>query len=69
MIDDFEAIAFAGIEENNRHILWVRHRHTGNDRVELHFLAPHVEASTARAFNIAPLAGKDCFIPGKGSGI
>lgn len=33
-------------------ILWVMHRNEGN--IELHFLAPKMEATTGKAFNIAP---------------
>ena len=63
LIDDFEAIAFAGIEDNNRNILWVRHQHTGSNRIELHFLTPRVELSTGKSLNIAPPGWRSYFQP------
>ncbi|MEM6613188.1 MAG: toprim domain-containing protein [Cyanobacteria bacterium P01_C01_bin.72] len=63
LIEDFEAIAFPGIKEENRNILWVRHEHTGNNRVELHFLTPKVELSTAKSLNIAPPGWHGYFKP------
>lgn len=49
---DFEKAAFAGLENDQGNILWVRHRHMGN--VELHFLIPRVELYGNRSFNPAP---------------
>ena len=49
---DFEKATFAGLEEDQANILWVRHRHMGN--VELHFLIPRVELYDNRSFNPAP---------------
>lgn len=63
LMDDFEAIAFAGIEKHNRNILWVRHQHTANNRIELHFLTPRVELSTGKSLNIAPPGWKGYFYP------
>ena len=63
LIDDFEAIAFAGIAQQNRDILWVKHQHTGNNRVELHFVAPRVELSTGKSLNIAPPGWQNYFKP------
>ena len=63
LIDDFEAIAFAGIEDDNRNILWVRHQHTGSNRIELHFLTPRVELSTGKSLNIAPPGWRSYFQP------
>lgn len=63
LIDDFEAVAFAGIQEENRNILWVRHKHTGSNRVELHFLVPRVELSSQKSFNIAPPGWKSLYLP------
>lgn len=51
-MDAFEALAFAGLEPNQRDILWVRHTHEG--RVELHFTTPRMELTEGRSFNIAP---------------
>ena len=42
-MDDFEAVAFAGLEEDQRTNLWVRHSHAGHH--ELHFVIPRVELS------------------------
>lgn len=52
VMDRFEALAFAGIEDQNRDMLWVRHTHEG--RVELHFVSPRMELATGRSLNIAP---------------
>ncbi|MEJ6746406.1 MAG: relaxase/mobilization nuclease domain-containing protein [Yoonia sp.] len=51
-IEQFEALAFAGLERDQYDCLWVRHVHEGN--VELHFCAPRLELSTGKALNIAP---------------
>ncbi|MCI0999827.1 relaxase/mobilization nuclease domain-containing protein [Ochrobactrum sp. C6C9] len=50
--DRFENLAFAGMAEDQRNILWVRHSH--EDRVELHFLVPRMELQSGRSLNIAP---------------
>ena len=52
VMDDFEAVAFAGLEEDQRAILWVRHSHAGHH--ELHFVIPRMELSSGRAFNPCP---------------
>jgi 5S rRNA maturation endonuclease (ribonuclease M5) len=54
IIDSFEEYAFAGINKDAYNTLWVRHTHTGNDRVELHFVTPKVELDTGKSLNIAP---------------
>jgi len=51
-INAFEELAFAGLEANQREILWVRHTH--ERRVELHFLTPRMELESGRSLNIAP---------------
>tara|TARA_R110002110_G_scaffold415824_1_gene656987 strand:+ start:3902 stop:5488 length:1587 start_codon:yes stop_codon:yes gene_type:complete len=51
-IEQFEALAFAGLEADQYDCLWVRHVHEGN--VELHFCTPRVELATGKALNIAP---------------
>lgn len=51
-IEQFEALAFAGLEADQYDCLWVRHVHEGN--VELHFCTPRLELTTGRALNIAP---------------
>ena len=51
-MDAFEALAFAGLEPDQRDILWVRHTH--EDRVELHFVTPRMELASGRSLNIAP---------------
>ena len=63
LMADFEEIAFAGIAQQNRDILWVRHQHTGSSRVELHFIAPRVELSTGKSLNIAPPGWQGYFKP------
>ena len=52
VMDDFEAVAFAGLEEDQRAILWVRHSHAGHH--ELHFVIPRLELSSGWAFNPCP---------------
>ena len=52
VMDDFEEMAFAGLEPEQRNILWVRHSHAGHH--ELHFVIPRVELSGGKAFNPCP---------------
>ena len=52
LMDDFERVAFAGLEPDQRNILWVRHVHA--DHHELHFVIPRVELSGGKAFNPCP---------------
>ena len=52
VMDDFEAVAFAGLEPDQRNVLWVRHCHAGHH--ELHFVIPRVELSSGKAFNPCP---------------
>lgn len=48
----FESVAFAGLERDQYHCLWVRHEHCGN--VELHFLTPKTELRSGKQLNIKP---------------
>ena len=43
--------------------MWVRHTHTGSDRVELHFVTPKVELDTGKSLNIAPPGWHGYFKP------
>lgn len=52
VMDDFEEMAFAGLESDQRNILWVRHSHAGHH--ELHFVIPRMELSSGKAFNPCP---------------
>lgn len=52
VMEDFEALAFAGLEADQRNILWVRHVHAGHH--ELHFVVPRVELASGKAFNPCP---------------
>ena len=52
VMDDFEALAFAGLDGEQYECLWVRHSH--EDRVELHFCTPRMELTTGKSLNIAP---------------
>lgn len=52
LMDDFEQVAFAGLEPDQRNILWVRHSHAGHH--ELHFVIPRVELASGKAFNPCP---------------
>lgn len=53
-MDQFEAFAFAGLDPEQYDITWVRHQHTSEGRVELHFVTPRMELVSGRALNIAP---------------
>lgn len=53
-MDQFEAFAFAGLDAEQYDITWVRHQHTSDGRVELHFVTPRMELTSGRALNIAP---------------
>lgn len=52
VMNDFERLAFAGLESDQYNILWVRHTHEGN--VELHMVTPRLELDSGKSFNIAP---------------
>jgi uncharacterized membrane protein YgcG len=52
IIKDFRKTFLPGLDENSIPVLWVMHREKGN--TELHFLVPKMEATTGKAFNIAP---------------
>ena len=59
VIDQFEQIAFAGLDADRYACLWVRHTH--EDRVELHFCTPSVELQTGLSLNIAPPGHEHAF--------
>ena len=63
VIDSFERYAFAGLNKDAYNILWVKHTHTGNNRVELHFVTPRVELYTGKSLNIAPPGWHGYFKP------
>ena len=52
VMDAFERVAFAGLEADQRNILWVRHTHAGHH--ELHFVIPRLELSSGKDFNACP---------------
>lgn len=52
VMDAFERLAFAGMDDEQFDMLWVRHSH--EDRVELHFCTPRLELTTGKSLNIAP---------------
>ena len=52
IINRFESVAFAGLEQDQYNILWVRHSHAGHH--ELHFITPRVELETGKSLNIKP---------------
>jgi hypothetical protein len=54
IMDEFERVAFAGLDRDQYDVLWVRHTHTTSHRHEIHFLIPRVELSTGKSLNIAP---------------
>ncbi|MCL2122856.1 MAG: relaxase/mobilization nuclease domain-containing protein [Desulfovibrionaceae bacterium] len=59
VMDDFEAVAFAGLEPDQRNILWVRHSHAGHH--ELHFVIPRVELASGKSFNAFPPGWEKAF--------
>ncbi|MBR6674240.1 MAG: relaxase/mobilization nuclease domain-containing protein [Mailhella sp.] len=59
VMDSFEAVAFAGLAEDQRNILWVRHGHAGHP--ELHFVIPRVELGSGNAFNPCPPGWQKAF--------
>ena len=63
VIDSFEKYSFAGLDEDAYNTLWVKHTHTGNERVELHFVTPRVELYTGKSLNIAPPGWHGYFKP------
>ena len=52
VMDQFERLAFAGLDPTQYEMLWVRHTH--EHRVELHFCTPRLELTSGRSLNIAP---------------
>lgn len=52
VMDNFEQVAFAGLEPDQHNILWVKHSHASHH--ELHFVIPRVELSSGKAFNPCP---------------
>lgn len=63
VIDSFERYAFAGLDKDAYNTLWVKHTHTENNRVELHFVTPRVELYTGKSLNIAPPGWHGYFKP------
>ncbi len=63
LMDDFERLAFAGLEPDQYDITWVRHSHTEGGRVELHFLIPRMELASGKAFNVAPPGWENSYAP------
>ncbi|MDR1611598.1 MAG: relaxase/mobilization nuclease domain-containing protein [Planctomycetota bacterium] len=61
VMNDFEAVAFAGMKPDQYDILWVRHSHAGHH--ELHFVIPRMELSTGKAFNAFPPGWEKDFAP------
>ncbi len=59
LMDDFEKLAFAGLEKDQYHILWVRHAHAAHH--ELHFIIPRAELYHGKAFNAFPPGWKKDF--------
>ena len=61
VMDDFEKVAFAGLDPDQYNILWVRHAHAGHH--ELHFVIPRVELTTGKSFNPTPPGWHKAFDP------
>lgn len=67
IMNSFEKTAFAGLDRDRYSILWVKHAHTGDNRVELHFITPRVELTTGKSLNIAPPGWGNYFRPWRDS--
>lgn len=63
VMDELEALAFAGLDPEQYDITWVRHQHTEGGRVELHFVTPRLELTTGKALNIAPPGWESSYRP------
>ena len=63
VMDELEALAFAGLDPEQYDITWVRHQHTEGGRVELHFVVPRMELTTGKALNIAPPGWESSYRP------
>jgi hypothetical protein len=63
VMDDFERVAFAGMDPEQYDITWVRHSHTEGGRTELHFLTPRMELSTGKSLNVAPPGWERTYAP------
>ena len=63
VMDEFERLAFAGMDPEQYDITWVRHQHTEGGRVELHFVTPRMELTTGKALNIAPPGWESTYGP------
>lgn len=61
IMQDFENLAFAGLDRDRVDILWVRHTHEGQP--ELHFVVPRVDLLTQKSLNIAPPGWEKYFDP------
>ena len=62
-MDAFEAVSFAGLDQEQYDITWVRHQHTEGGRVELHFVVPRMELVSGKALNIAPPGWASTYAP------
>ena len=63
VMDDFERVAFAGLDPEQYDMTWVRHSHTEGGRTELHFLTPRMELTTGKALNVAPPGWERTYAP------
>ncbi len=52
LMNAFENLAFAGLQDDQYNVLWVRHSHAGHH--ELHFVVPRVELYGGKSFNPCP---------------
>lgn len=62
VLNEFERVAFAGLERNQYDFCVVQHRESDGG-VHLHIVSPRVELTTGRALNIAPPKWKYTFDP------
>ena len=52
VIQEFEKTAFAGLEEDQYDVLWVKHE--DKEKTELHFIVPRAELASGKSMNIRP---------------
>ena len=60
VLDDFEALAFAGLDRQDVYLTAVQH-HEEDGAVHVHILIPRVHLGTGKSFNPAPPSGRKDF--------
>src|SRR6267378_7295244 len=52
IMNRFESAVFAGLPEDRRSLVWIKHQDKG--RTELHFVIARVDLGTGKSLNVAP---------------